>query len=174
MNPIDLSAFIRDVPDFPSDGVLFKDITPMLASSAAFPVCIDGLAAAFEGERVDKVIGVEARGFILAAPVALRLRAGFVPVRKPGKLPWKTESREYSLEYGTDQLEIHRDGLNKGDRVVIIDDVLATGGTAGATARLVEDLGGTIVGFGFLMELAFLPGRDRISDYRISSLLTYA
>lgn len=170
---VDLAAFIRDIADFPKEGVVFKDITPLLGSPAAFAACIDGLAAALGDRPVDKVIGVEARGFILAAPVALRLGAGFVPVRKPGKLPWAIEREAYQLEYGTDLLEIHRDAISDGERVVIIDDVLATGGTAAATARLVEGVGGEVVGFGFLMGLAFLSGRAGISRYDIATLLTY-
>lgn len=174
---IDLSGvlgdLIRDVPDFPRAGVMFKDITPMLASGGAFAACIEALSAAFADHPVDKVIGVEARGFILAAPVALRLGVGFVPVRKPGKLPWETETQEYSLEYGTDHLQIHRDAIRPGERVLIVYDVLATGGTATAAARLVEGVGGELIGFGFLMELAFLAGRDGIGSYPIHTLLTY-
>jgi adenine phosphoribosyltransferase len=171
--PVDLALFIRDIPDFPKEGVVFKDITPLLGSGEAFAACIDGLVAAYDGQPIDKVIGVEARGFILAAPVALRLGAGFVPVRKPGKLPWEIERQEYQLEYGTDLLEIHRDAIGHDERVLIIDDVLATGGTAAATARLVEEVGGQVVGFGFLIELAFLSGRAGIGRYDVSTLLTY-
>ena len=167
------AALIRNVPDFPKPGIQFKDITPLLGSGPAFAACIDALAGAFEGQVVDKVIGVEARGFIFAAPVALRLGAGFVPVRKPGKLPWLIERQAYQLEYGTDLLEIHRDAVRTGERVLIVDDVLATGGTAAATARLVESVGGQVVGFGFLMELAVLSGRARIDGYEITTLLTY-
>lgn len=170
---VELAPFIRDIPDFPKEGVVFKDITPLLGSGAAFAACIDGIAAAFEDRPVDKVIGVEARGFILAAPVALRLGAGFVPVRKPGKLPWEIERQEYELEYGTDLLEIHRDAVTPGERVLIVDDVLATGGTAAATTRLVEEVGGEVVGLGFLIELAFLSGRAGIGRYDIATLLTY-
>lgn len=153
--------------------MVFKDITPLLADIKAFRYSVDTLADYFTGERVDKVLGVEARGFIVAAPVAYRFGAGFVPVRKAGKLPWMVESEEYVLEYGTDSLEIHRDALGSGDRVLIIDDVLATGGTAAATAQLVDRLGGVTIGAGFLIELAFLHGRGKLSGYDVVSLVTY-
>jgi adenine phosphoribosyltransferase len=169
----DLLRHIRDIPDFPKPGVVFKDITPLLADPVAFAACIDALAAPLEGRRIDKVLGIEARGFIVAAPVAYRFGAGFVPVRKAGKLPWEIEREEYELEYGTDLLEIHRDAVQPGEQVFILDDVMATGGTAAATARLVEKLGGEVVGFGFLIELAFLGGRAKLPGYEISSLLTF-
>jgi adenine phosphoribosyltransferase len=172
-SPLDLASHIRDIPDFPKPGVVFKDITPLLADPVAFAACIDALAAPLDGTEVHKVLGVEARGFIVAAPVAYRFGAGFVPVRKAGKLPWEIERQEYELEYGTDLLEIHRDAVRPGEKVVIIDDVMATGGTAAATARLVEKLGGEVVGFGFLIELAFLGGRAKLPGHQISSLLTY-
>lgn len=165
---------IRDVQDFPKPGVGFKDITPLLGDPRAFEACIDALAHHFADQHVDKVIGVEARGFIVAAPVAQALRAGFVPVRKPGKLPWEVEREAYELEYRTDSLEIHRDALAPGERVLIIDDVLATGGTAAATVRLVGKLKGTVVGFGCIMELAFLDGRAKLGDVPTVSLLRYA
>src|SRR3954470_670354 len=149
---------VRDIPDHPQPGVIFRDITPLLAASDVFAATVDALAAPFEGERIDKVVGVEARGFVFAAPVAYRHRAGFVPVRKPGKLPWEIEREEYELEYGTDLLEIHRDAVHPGEHVLIVDDVIATGGTAAATARLVERLGGQVVGFAFVIELGFLEG----------------
>ncbi|HET7651475.1 MAG TPA: adenine phosphoribosyltransferase, partial [Acidimicrobiales bacterium] len=151
-----LEAHIRDIPDFPKPGVVFKDITPLLADVNAFRFTIDAIADHFAGQTVDKVLGIEARGFIAAAPVAYRFGAGFVPVRKAGKLPWEVEREEYVLEYGSDLLEIHRDAVAPGERVLIVDDVMATGGTAEATIRLVEHLGGDIVGLGFILELAFL------------------
>lgn len=165
-------ARIRDVPDYPKPGVLFKDLTPLFANHGEFAAVIGALTAAFDAAEVDVVVGVEARGFIVAAPVALRLQAGFVPVRKPGKLPFTVESQSYELEYGTDLLEIHRDAIQPGQRVLVIDDVLATGGTAAATARLVERLGGTLVGYGFLLELGALGGRARLGDVPITALVT--
>ena len=137
-----LREHVRDIPDWPQPGIVFRDITPLLAAPDAFAVTVDALAAPFADEPIDKVLGIEARGFVFAAPVAYRLGAGFVPVRKAGKLPWEIEREEYELEYGTDLLEIHRDAVHPGERVLIVDDVIATGGTAAATARLVERLGG--------------------------------
>src|SRR5205823_11396762 len=170
-----LKDHIRDIPDFPKPGVVFKDITPLLADVDAFRFAVDAVADHFAGGReVHKVLGVEARGFIIAAPVAYRFGAGFVPVRKPGKLPWELEREEYELEYGTDLLEIHRDAIAPGERVLIVDDVIATGGTAAATARLVEKLGGEVAGFSFLLELAFLDGRAKIDDYRLHTVMTYS
>lgn len=163
---------VRDVPDYPEPGVVFKDITPLLADGEAFGTVVDGFAAAYAGLQVDKVVGVEARGFILAAPVAYRCGAGFVPVRKEGKLPGPTYSASYSLEYGTATVEVHRDGIERGDRVLVLDDVLATGGTAAATAQLVERCGGAIMATAFLVELSFLHGRDRITALDPWSLLT--
>ncbi len=174
--PVDqqvLKDLIRDIPDWPEPGVTFKDITPLLNQPAAFVEAVDALADGFRDARVDHVLGVEARGFIFAAPVAYHLEAGFVPVRKVGKLPWEIEREEYALEYGTDLLEIHRDAVGPGARVLIVDDVLATGGTASATARLVERLGGTVVGFGFLIDLRFLGGRTKLEGYDVVSLLEY-
>lgn len=170
---VDLAAHIRDIPDFPKPGITFKDITPMLANPAAFRAVIDGVTDRFNADSIDVVLGIEARGFILGAPIADRLQAGFVPVRKAGKLPWEIEQEEYELEYGADLLEIHRDAVSPGQRVLITDDVIATGGTAAATARLVKRLGGEIVGFGFIIELAFLAGRSKLPNHRIESLLTY-
>lgn len=171
---------IRDIPDFPKPGVTFKDITPLLGDPEAFRFCIDTLAGEFAAGRggaeaggVDKVLGVEARGFILAAPIAYRYRAGFVPVRKAGKLPWQVEKEEYVLEYGTDLLEVHRDAIHPGERVLIVDDVLATGGTAAATVRLVEKLGGQVAGIGVVIELHFLEGRSRLGGHHVASLLGY-
>lgn len=168
-----LGGHIRDIPDFPQPGIVFKDITPLLGDPQAFRTCIDALATPFAEDGIAKVLGTEARGFILAAPVAYRFGAGFVPVRKAGKLPWEIERQEYELEYGTDLLEIHRDAVAPGERVLIVDDVLATGGTAAATARLVTKLGGVVVGFAFLIELGFLDGRAALGHDRVVSLLTY-
>jgi adenine phosphoribosyltransferase len=168
-----LSEHIRDIPDFPKPGVVFKDITPMLAHPEAFRASIDGIAGHYEGREIDKVLGIEARGFIVAAPVAYRFQAGFVPVRKAGKLPWEIERQEYELEYGTDLLEIHRDAIHPGERVLVIDDVLATGGTAAATIRLIEKLGGVVVGLGFIIELEFLHGRDKVPGHEVTSLIQY-
>jgi adenine phosphoribosyltransferase len=173
-NTVDrLRALIRDVPDFPQEGIVFKDITPLLADEVAFSSAIDMIVVHFGRGNVDKVVGIEARGFIIASPVAYHFGAGFVPVRKAGKLPWETEGDEYELEYGTETLEIHTDAFRPGERVLIVDDVLATGGTARATARLVERLGGKVVGIACLIELGFLKGRDAISDYEFLSLLSY-
>src|SRR5207248_5462831 len=157
-----LKDHIRDIPDFPKPGVVFKDITPLLADVDAFRFAVDAIADHFAGNEVHKVIGVEARGFIIAAPVAYRFGAGFIPIRKAGKLPWEIEREEYELEYGTDLLEIHRDAVAPGERVLIVDDVIATGGTAAATARLAERLGGVVLGFAFVIELGFLEGRKKL------------
>jgi adenine phosphoribosyltransferase len=168
-----LRDHVRDIPDYPRTGVTFRDITPLLGDPTAFRGMIDALADAFTDVEVDRVIGIEARGFILAAPVAYRRRASFVPVRKAGKLPWAVAREEYALEYGTDKLEIHRDAVLPGERVLIIDDVLATGGTAGAAVRLVEGLGATVVGLGFAIELELLGGRDNLKGFEVHSLITY-
>ena len=163
-------ARVRDVPDYPKPGIMFKDITPLLADASAFRAVIDGLADIFG--PVDKVVGIEARGFILAAPVACRLGAGFVPVRKKGKLPSATYAEEYDLEYGSAVLEVHQDAFAAGDRVLIVDDVLATGGTAAATVSLVHQGGAKVAGLAFLMELSFLHGRDKLPDLESHSLLS--
>ena len=168
-----LAALIRDIPDFPKPGVMFKDITPLLGDHQAFTGVIDALADPFADRGIDRVLGTEARGFIVAAPVAYRFGAGFVPVRKAGKLPWKIEREEYELEYGTDLLEVHRDAVKRGEQVLIVDDVLATGGTAAATVRLVEKLGGVVAGLAFLIELDFLNGRERLDGHQVVSLLHY-
>lgn len=168
-----LKEHIRDIPDFPKAGVTFKDITPLLGDVDAFRSTIDGVAERFADAGIDKVLGVEARGFIVAAPVAYRFGAGFVPVRKAGKLPWQIEREEYDLEYGTDCLEIHQDAVAPGERTLIVDDVLATGGTAAATVRLVERLGGVVVGLAFVIELGFLGGRGKLEGYDVVSLLRY-
>jgi adenine phosphoribosyltransferase len=171
-----LERLVIDVPDYPEPGIVFKDITPLLADHAAFSAVIEGLAAAGRDEAgapvVDKVVGMEARGFILAAPVALALGTGFVPVRKAGKLPRETHAVSYALEYGEATLEVHRDGIGPGERVLLVDDVLATGGTVAATRQLVEECGGTVVGVAVLMELSFLPGRATIGDLPLRTLLT--
>ena len=171
--PVDLAAHIRDIADFPKPGITFKDITPLLGNWRALRASIEGLAVPYTDQGIHQVLGAEARGFIFGAAVALQLGAGFVPVRKPGKLPFEIERHEYELEYGTDLLEIHRDAVSPGDRVLVIDDVLATGGTAAATAALVESLGATVVGFGFLLELGFLGGRQALGDRAVTSLITY-
>jgi len=167
-----LLRLVRDVPDYPQPGIVFKDITPLLGDHDMFAATVRELAALGDVRRVDKVVGIEARGFILAAPVALDLKAGFVPVRKQGKLPWKTHAVSYSLEYGEATLEVHRDAFSPGDRVLIVDDVLATGGTVQATAQLVRRGGGVVVGVSVLMELAFLAGRQRLRDLDLRALLT--
>jgi len=168
-----LADHIRAIPDYPKPGVTFRDITPLLGNGPALAAAVDQMAERFASERVDRVIGIEARGFILGAPVAVSLGAGFVPVRKAGKLPWAVVREEYQLEYGTDKLEIHRDAIHPDERVVVIDDVLATGGTAAATCRLVETLGATIVGLGMLIELKALNGRSVLGQRRIESLLEF-
>lgn len=168
---MDLSSLIRDIPDFPKEGIAFKDITPLLASPAGFRSAIDTIAAEYADAGVTKVMGAEARGFIFGGALAYKLGAGFVPARKPGKLPWNTTSHEYDLEYGTDTLEVHTDALTSSDVVVIIDDVLATGGTAAAKAALVEKMGAKVAGFAFLLELDFLHGREKLGDPRIVSLI---
>ncbi len=161
---MDLSKYIRDIPDFPQEGVVFKDITPLLADPDAFHEAIDVLAREFEDKGVTKVMGAEARGFIFGGALAYKLGAGFVPARKPGKLPWKTTKADYELEYGVDSLEMHLDAIQPGDKVVIVDDVLATGGTAGAKAQLVANNDGEVVGFAFLIELDFLSGRGKLPE----------
>ena len=165
-----ISARIRDVPDYPQPGVIFKDITPLLADGQAFRAVVDVLAGSYG--PVDKVAGIEARGFILAAPVATRLGAGFVPIRKRGKLPGATFAEDYQLEYGTATIEVHTDAFDPGDRVLVIDDVLATGGTARATADLVRRAGAQVAGLTVLLELSFLHGRDRLADLPVTSLIT--
>src|SRR3954452_13002416 len=169
-----LKSHIRDIPDFPKPGVSFKDITPLLADAGAFTSMVEALADHFRDQPVDKGLGIEARGFIIAAPVAHALGAGFVPVRKAGKLPWQVEKQEYVLEYGTDLLEIHQDAVAPGERALIVDDVMATGGTAAATIRLVERLGGDVVGLGFVIELAFLGGRGKLDGHPAVALITYS
>jgi adenine phosphoribosyltransferase len=170
---MDLKPYIRDVPNFPVEGVIFKDITPLLRSPAAFTYAVDRLEAYCRPRRPDVIVAIEARGYILAAPLALRLGVAFVPARKPGKLPWKTIREEYQLEYGLAALEIHEDAIAPGQRVVIVDDVIATGGTLSATKKLVERLGGTVEGMACLVELTFLNGRRALGEAELFSLLTY-
>jgi adenine phosphoribosyltransferase len=167
------SVLIRDIPDFPKAGILFKDITPVLGNAAAFQEVIDCFVERAEESSPDLIIGIESRGFIFGAPVALALGIGFVPVRKVGKLPAETIQEEYALEYGTAIVEVHRDAIQTGQRILIIDDLLATGGTAAAAGKLVETLGGKVVGFSFLIELGFLAGRQALTGYDVQALLTY-
>jgi adenine phosphoribosyltransferase len=168
-----LKKLIREVPDFPQKGILFYDITTLLKDKLGFATLIDALSEHYLEERVDLVLGIEARGFIFGPALAYRLSAGFVPVRKPGKLPSITARYDYELEYGKGTLEIHRDAIQKDQRVIIVDDLLATGGTADATARLVRSLGGEIAGLGFVVELDFLKGREKLGEYEVFSLLHY-
>jgi adenine phosphoribosyltransferase len=169
---VDFVSYIRDIPDWPREGVIFKDITPLLANAEAFKGTIDTIADAYAGDGVTKVIGAEARGFIFGGALAYRLGAGFIPARKPGKLPWDTTAVSYDLEYGTDTLEVHADALTSEDVVLIVDDVLATGGTAGAKADLVKNTGARVAGFAFLIELDFFHGREKLpADAKIVSLI---
>lgn len=168
-----IDKYIRDIPDFPKKGIIFKDITPLLKNKDKFRKTIDIFALRYKDKRIDLIVCVEARGFILGAALAYRFGCGLVPIRKKGKLPHKTISAYYELEYGKDALEIHQDAINKNDRVLIIDDVLATGGTMSAVSKLVKELGGNIVGLAFLIELTFLKGRDKLKDYPIYSLIKY-
>lgn len=161
---MDLATYIRDIPDFPQEGIIFKDITPLLADPDAFKKAVDTIAETFRDVGVSKVMGAEARGFIFGGALAYTLGAGFVPARKPGKLPWNTTRAEYDLEYGTDALEVHADALGSDDIVLIVDDVLATGGTAAAKAALAASTGATVVGFAFLIELDFLRGREKLPE----------
>jgi adenine phosphoribosyltransferase len=170
---VDLKQYIRDIPDFPQPGVLFRDITPLLREPDAFANALDRFAERYRGEGVEAIVGIESRGFLFGAPLADRLHVPFVPVRKPGKLPAPRMSIEYTLEYGSSQLDIAQDALLPGQRAVIVDDVLATGGTANAAAKLVELIGGQVHALQFLIELTFLNGRDKLVDYRVEALLTY-
>jgi adenine phosphoribosyltransferase len=170
---MDLSQYIRSVPDFPKPGILFRDITPLLGNSAAFREAIRQMAAAFQGTAIDVVAAAEARGFIFAAPLALELDVGFVPVRKPGKLPFETHAFHYELEYGSDTLEIHRDGIMPGQRVLLVDDLLATGGTVEACCRLVEKSHAKVSGCAFLIELSELGGAKRLAAYNPKSIVRY-
>lgn len=170
---MDLKSHIRHVPDFPKPGILFYDITTLLREPAGYRETIDRLATPYEGQRVDAVIGVESRGFILGASVATRLGAGFIPIRKPGKLPASVIKEAYDLEYGKDALEIHADAITPGQRILVVDDVLATGGTAAAAVELVRHLGGDLVGLAFLIELGFLNGRAKLPGQQVLSVLQY-
>lgn len=170
---MDLKKLIREVPDFPKPGILFYDVTTLLRDKDGFGSVIDSFEEHYREQRVDVVLGIEARGFIFAPTVAYALGTGFVPVRKPKKLPWEVEAMEYELEYGTDRLEIHKDAIKPGQHVLIIDDVLATGGTAEAVAKLVQKLGGTIAGLGFVIELDFLSGRNKLGSHPVHSLVHY-
>ena len=173
MNADQLKRLIREVPDFPKKGILFYDITTLLKDKTGFATLIDKFSEHYIAQDVDLVLGMEARGFIFAPALAYRLNAGFVPVRKPGKLPAETVKYDYALEYGTNSLEIHKDAIQKGQRVLIVDDLLATGGTAEATANLAASLGAEIVGLGFVVELEFLKGREKLRGYEVMSLLRY-
>jgi adenine phosphoribosyltransferase len=173
MNVADLRAKIRDIKNFPTEGILFKDITTLLKDGPAWRFAVDSLASHYHGERVDIVVGVESRGFIFGGAVAHQLQAGFVPVRKVGKLPGPTIEVEYELEYGRDTLAMHEDAIAPGQRVLAVDDLLATGGTMAATLRLIQQLGGRVVGVAFMIELAFLRGREKLKSYPIHSLIVY-
>ncbi len=170
---MNLSDHIRDIPDFPKPGILFKDITPLLANPDAFRTSIDQFAEHYQASDIDAIGAVEARGFLFAAPLALRLNKPLIPLRKPGKLPYRTYSLKYDLEYGSAELHVHVDGIAKGDRVLMIDDVLATGGTMAAGCRLIEQAGGVVAGCAFLVELAFLGGREHLGGYELLSLIRY-
>ena len=170
---IDLKEYIREIPDWPKKGILFRDITTLLSNQRAFTAALDALCSDFSDAGVEYVAAVEARGFIFGAAVAAKLGAGFIPIRKKGKLPWKTESISYDLEYGTDTLEVHRDALSGRARVLMIDDLLATGGTMSAACRLIEKIGGDVIGIAFLLELAGLGGREKLADYKIKSIISY-
>ena len=170
---LNLADYIRDIPDFPKPGIIFKDITPLLQNGKAFKQAVDKLTKIAAELSVDKIVGIESRGFVFAAPVACNLGIGFVPVRKPKKLPYKVRREIYQLEYGSDGVEIHEDAVDHGDNILIIDDLLATGGTVQATAKLVEKGGAKIAAICFLIELAFLQGRKKLTDYDIHSLITF-
>jgi adenine phosphoribosyltransferase len=164
---------LRDVPDFPKPGIVFKDITPLLADPNAFNLCLDSTAAHFDSVTLDAIVGIESRGFIFGAALASRMRIAFIPARKPGKLPYRTKRVTYDLEYGTDSLEMHDDAIKQGDRILIVDDLLATGGTAWAACELVRQLGGTVVATSFVVELTFLAGRERLRPVDVFSLVQY-
>jgi adenine phosphoribosyltransferase len=170
---MDLTAFIRDIPDFPKPGILFKDITPLLADPVAFRNAIDRMAIHHDGKPIDAVAAAEARGFLFAAPLALRLHKPLVPLRKPGKLPYQTHSFRYDLEYGSAELHMHIDGVSPGAKVLVVDDVLATGGTMAAACKLIEKAGGVVAGCAFLLELGFLSGREQLAGYELFSLIRY-
>jgi len=168
-----LKQYVREVPDFPKPGILFYDITTLLQNGEAFRQTVEALAGHYAGQKIEAVVGVEARGFIFAAAVAFRLGTGFVPVRKPGKLPYRTVRKTYQLEYGSDTLEMHADAIRPGSRVLLVDDVIATGGTARAVADMIREQGGQVAGIGFVLELEFLHGRQALEGYEVYSLLKY-
>ncbi len=168
-----LDKLIRDIPDFPKKGIIFKDITPLLKDPQGFMSAVDQISDYFKDKEIDMVVGAEARGFIFGPPVAFKLNAGFVPIRKPGKLPYDTEEISYELEYGTDTLQIHKDAISKGQNVLMIDDLLATGGTMSACCKLVESLGGNVAGCAYLIELCFLNGKELLNKYDCFSVIKY-
>lgn len=169
----ELRDLIRDVPDFPKKGIVFKDITTLTKDSDGFYQAVEALAARFDPQEIDKILGIESRGFIFASALAYKWKKGLILARKPGKLPAEKVSQEYDLEYGTDAIEMHKDAVQKNEKILIIDDLLATGGTVEAATKLVEKLGGIVAGVGFLIELAFLKARDRLKDYKVESLISY-
>ncbi len=171
--PIDLRRYVRDVPDFPRPGILFRDVTPLLADREALPAAVEALAAPFRSEGIQQVLGIESRGFVLGVPVALALGTGFTMVRKKGKLPYETRSVTYDLEYGTDTVEMHTDAVKAGQRVLIVDDLIATGGTAAAAVRLARDAGAQVVACAFLIELGFLEGRSKLGVERVHIVMHY-
>ncbi len=168
-----LKELVRDIPDFPKKGIVFKDITPLLQDPSSLKEIVNKITDHYTNQKIDMIVGAEARGFLFGPAVAINLNAGFIPVRKPGKLPYETASETYELEYGTDTLEIHRDAIKAGDNVLMVDDLLATGGTMAACCKLVESLGGNIVGCAFIIELGFLNGKDLLGNYDIFSLIQY-
>lgn len=170
---IDLKGYIRNIPNWPKEGILFRDITPLLLNPKAFAAAIEALIADFTDMGVEYVAAVEARGFIFGSAVAEKLGAGFVPIRKKGKLPWQTESITYDLEYGTDTLQVHNDAVKSGGKVLMVDDLLATGGTMAAACKLIEKIGGTVAGIAFLIELVALQGREKIAGYKVTSVISY-
>jgi adenine phosphoribosyltransferase len=170
---IDLKRYIRDIPDWPKEGILFRDITPLLLNPKAFAAAIEALCADYTDAGIEYVAAVEARGFIFGSAVAEKLGAGFVPIRKKGKLPWQTESITYELEYGTDTLQVHSDAVESGGKVLMVDDLLATGGTMAAACKLIEKIGGIVAGIAFLIELADLQGREKLADYKVASVICY-
>ena len=170
---IGLEKYVRNIPDFPKPGILFRDVTTLIQDGVAFKACVDTLVQKYKGKKIDKVVAVEARGFIFGAAIAHRLGVGFVPVRKKGKLPFKTNAVTYNLEYGTDTLEIHKDAINPGEKVLIVDDLLATGGTVKAVTELVEGLNGKIIGIAFVIELVDLGGREKLKGYPLLSLIKF-
>lgn len=170
---MEIEAFIRAIPDFPIPGILFRDITPLLKDKQGFRSAIDLFVERFKGRGIEHVVGIESRGYIFGAPIAYAIGAGFIPVRKPGKLPYEKLSEEYALEYGTNSLEIHADAIGRGERVLVVDDLLATGGTAAATARLLERLGAKIEAFAFLVELKDLRGREKLGDAEVVTFVAY-